>query len=174
VVVEGLVQLVHGEGFVSDSFPTHPPMAFAQSSIVVDESYQLNVRAVGKEYQAVLGSVIRMATAWGEGKGRCQPGRRRGEKLVWNEDDDVTWRRLTVSQWIMASLSSKNGQILTSSPLPMSTLDPGKDHFLWVGHDETYYRSVSMLLRSALLSWKSYLNLRLGSHRFGNTCLLSY
>jgi hypothetical protein len=44
-------------------------MAIAQSRIVVDKSYQLNVRAVGEEYQAVFGPIIRMATAWGECKG---------------------------------------------------------------------------------------------------------
>jgi hypothetical protein len=79
-------------------FITHPPMAFAQSRIVVDESYQFNVRAVSEKYQAVLGSVICMTTARGECKGRSQPRRRRGEKLVWDEDDDVTSRRFNVSQ----------------------------------------------------------------------------
>jgi hypothetical protein len=58
---------------------THPPMAFAQSRIVLDESYQFNVRAVGEENQAVLGAIVRMATAWRDCKGRCQPGGRRGE-----------------------------------------------------------------------------------------------
>jgi hypothetical protein len=74
-------------------------MAIAQSRIVVDKSYQLNIRAVGEQYQAVFGSIIRMATAWGECKGRCQPRGWRGEKLVWDEDDDVTSRRSVVSMF---------------------------------------------------------------------------
>jgi len=84
-------------------------MAFAKSRIVVDESYQLNVRAVGEEDQAVLRSVICMATARGEGECRCQPGGRRGEQLVWDEDDDVTLRRVGVSQKCRGLLFSSAG-----------------------------------------------------------------
>jgi hypothetical protein len=101
-------------------------MAFPQSRIVVDESYQLNVRAVGKEYQSVLSSIVRMATAWGQCKGRSQPGWRRGEQRVWDKDDDVTARRFNVSQWRRGfSFPQMNDEALTSSSLlPSNKLDP--------------------------------------------------
>ena len=69
-----------------------------------------------------------MATAWGEGEGRRQPGGRRGKQLVWDEDNDVTSRRVVVSQTHrgLSSLHLLDDENMTSSPMPVQRLDPGK------------------------------------------------
>jgi hypothetical protein len=142
VAEDGLVELVRDEESAFVFFVTHPPMAIAQSRIVVNKSYQFNIRAVGEEYQAVFGSIIRMSTAWGECKSRCQPRGRRGEKLVWDEDDDVTSRRSVVSMFP----SDERQHFDTKHPAAFEQARLRQESSCELKLDGTYYRSVSMLL----------------------------
>ena len=71
------------EGFAA------PGVAGAELRVVVDEGNELEVGAVGEEYEFVFGAAVEVAPAGGDGEVCCEPGRGVEEGGVREEEDNV-------------------------------------------------------------------------------------